>query len=80
MKEKIKKHFHPSFKNELEKQLDFLGEKEVSWILSDLNELNDENFLITKMKYESHNNTIDLHFQNVETKKNISRTLILTRT
>lgn len=77
MKERIRQHFHTSFEKELEKQLDFLGDKDISWILSDLNELNDNDFKIARMEYMPDNNTIELKLRNDQTKKSISRTLIL---
>ena len=79
MKERIRQHFHPSFEKELEKQLDFLGDKDILWILSDLNELNDNDFKIARMEYISDNNTIELKLRNDQTKKSISRTLILSK-
>jgi hypothetical protein len=79
MKNKIEEFFHPNYKDKLEKELENLGQREISWIMNDVKEANSkgDDFKITEMQFNSKNKTINLHLLDESSKKSIARDLIL---
>ena len=79
MKNKIDDFFHPNYKDNLEKELENLGQREISWIMDDVKEANSKgnDFKITEMKFNSKNKTINLHLRDESSKKSIERDIIL---
>ncbi len=79
MKDNIKKYFHQNYKDKLERELGYLGQEEIDWIISDVLEVNSDggNFKITSMKFNSDNRTINLDLRDDSSEKSINRDLIL---